>query len=59
MLFIITFVVFVLVYLAGDPVALMLPEDASEADREALRTALGLNQPFLYQYYSQCYSQKP
>ncbi|MBU5211609.1 ABC transporter permease [Heyndrickxia oleronia] len=49
-LFIITFVVFVLVYLAGDPVALMLPEDASEADREALRTALGLNQPFLYQY---------
>ncbi|MES1043576.1 ABC transporter permease [Heyndrickxia oleronia] len=50
-LFIITFVVFVLVYLAGDPVALMLPEDASEADREALRTALGLNQPFLYQYF--------
>ncbi|OJH20729.1 ABC transporter permease [Bacillus obstructivus] len=49
-LFIITFVVFVLVYLAGDPVALMLPEDASEADREALRTALGLNEPFLYQY---------
>ncbi|MCM3240380.1 ABC transporter permease [Heyndrickxia oleronia] len=50
-LFIITFVVFVLVYLAGDPVALMLPEDASEADREALRTALGLNEPFLYQYF--------
>ena len=50
-LFIITFVVFVLVYLAGDPVALMLPEDASEADREALRTALGRNQPFLYQYF--------
>lgn len=50
-LFIITFVVFVLVYLAGDPVALMLPEDASEADREALREALGLNESFLYQYF--------
>lgn len=50
-LLIITFVVFVLVYIAGDPVALMLPEDASEADREALRNALGLNEPFLYQYF--------
>ncbi|MET3696951.1 peptide/nickel transport system permease protein [Bacillus oleivorans] len=50
-LFIISFVVFVLVYLAGDPVALMLPEDASEADREALREALGLNEPFIYQYF--------
>ncbi|SDM66489.1 peptide/nickel transport system permease protein [Fictibacillus solisalsi] len=50
-LFIITFVVFVLVYLAGDPVSLMLPEDASEEDREALREALGLNEPFLYQYF--------
>lgn len=42
--------VFVLVYMAGDPVALMLPEDASEADREALREALGLNKPFLVQF---------
>jgi len=49
-LFIITFVVFVLVYMAGDPVSLMLPEDASDADREALREALGLNDPFLVQY---------
>lgn len=36
--------------MAGDPVALMLPEDASESDREALRTALGLNDPFFIQY---------
>ncbi|WP_408011241.1 ABC transporter permease [Pseudalkalibacillus sp. A8] len=49
-LFIITFVVFVLVYMAGDPVALMLPEDASDADRAALREALGLNEPFLVQF---------
>lgn len=50
-LIIITFVVFCLVYIAGDPVALMLPEDASESDREALRQALGLNDPFIAQYF--------
>lgn len=49
-LFIITFVVFVLVYQAGDPVAMMLPEDASQEERENLREALGLNEPFLVQY---------
>ncbi|WP_066295427.1 ABC transporter permease [Bacillus sp. FJAT-29937] len=51
-LFIITFVVFVLVYMAGDPVSLMLPEDASDADREALREALGLKDPFIIQYFN-------
>ncbi|UUI02356.1 ABC transporter permease [Oceanobacillus jeddahense] len=51
-LFIISFVVFVLVYVAGDPVALMLPEDASESDRQAMRDALGLNDPFYIQYFS-------
>ncbi|WP_203333702.1 ABC transporter permease [Planococcus beigongshangi] len=50
-LIIITFVVFCLVYVAGDPVALMLPEDSSESDREALRQALGLNDPFIVQYF--------
>ncbi|WP_339212633.1 ABC transporter permease [Ornithinibacillus sp. FSL M8-0202] len=50
-IFIITFVVFVLVYMAGDPVALMLPEDSSESDREALRAALGLNDSFVVQYF--------
>lgn len=50
-LFIISFVVFVLVYVAGDPVALMLPEDASESDRQAMRAALGLNDPFYIQYF--------
>lgn len=49
-LFIITFVVFVLVYHAGDPVAMMLPEDASQEERENLREALGLNDPFPVQY---------
>ena len=33
-LFIISFIVFTLVFVAGDPVALMLPEDASQEDIE-------------------------
>lgn len=49
-LLIISFFVFALVHLAGDPVALMLPEDATEEDREALRAALNLDKPFLVQY---------
>ncbi|WP_456277832.1 ABC transporter permease [Bacillus sp. AK128] len=49
-LFIISFVVFSLVHLAGDPVALMLPEDATEEDKQALREALNLDDPFLVQY---------
>jgi peptide/nickel transport system permease protein len=49
-LFIISFFVFALVHVAGDPVSLMLPEDATEEDREALRAALNLDQPFLVQY---------
>ncbi|MGM9967568.1 ABC transporter permease [Rummeliibacillus sp. TYF005] len=49
-LFIISFIVFALVYIAGDPVALMLPEDASTEDIENLRIALGLDQPFIVQY---------
>lgn len=40
-LFIISFIVFFLVYVAGDPVSLMLPEDATEEDRQVLREALG------------------
>lgn len=49
-LLIISFIVFCLVFVAGDPVALMLPEDASQEDIDALRTALGLDKPFLVQY---------
>lgn len=49
-LFIISFIVFTLVYIAGDPVALMLPEDATTEDIENLRIALGLDQPFIVQY---------
>lgn len=46
---IIVFTVFLLVYLAGDPVALMLPEDASPEEIQTLREALNLDKPFIVQ----------
>lgn len=49
-LFIISFIVFALVFVAGNPVALMLPEDASQEDIDQLTASLGLDQPFLVQY---------
>ncbi|MDH3871881.1 MAG: ABC transporter permease, partial [Gammaproteobacteria bacterium] len=43
--------VFLLIHLIpGDPVEVMLGESASGADREALRAALGLDQPLPVQY---------
>ena len=48
----VTLLVFVLIHLIpGDPVDVMLGESASSADRLALRTALGLDQPLLTQLY--------
>lgn len=49
-LLILSFIVFLLVHVAGDPVTLMLPEDATEDDRQALRAALNLDKPFIVQY---------
>lgn len=49
-LLIISFIVFTLVFIAGDPVALMLPEDAALEEIEQLRESLGLNEPFYIQY---------
>ncbi|TBL80724.1 ABC transporter permease [Paenibacillus thalictri] len=51
-LFIITFIVFALLFLTGDPVLLMLPDNATEVDRAALREALQLDRPFYVQYAS-------
>jgi len=44
-------IVFLLIHMIpGDPVEIMLGESASTADREALRIALGLNQPLMMQF---------
>jgi peptide/nickel transport system permease protein len=43
-------IVFVAARLLGDPVILMLPLGASDADIATLRNALGLDQPLLMQY---------
>lgn len=41
---------FALVYVAGDPVSQMLPENATAEDRAILTEALGLDEPFHIQY---------
>ena len=41
---------FILVRFSGDPTSLILSEDATEAQRMALRTKLGLDLPILQQY---------
>jgi peptide/nickel transport system permease protein len=41
---------FAAVNLAGDPISLLVSDDASSLEREALRESLGLNAPFLERY---------
>lgn len=43
-------IVFLIVRMTGDPVAIMLPPDASAAQEAALRTSLGLDKPLAAQY---------
>jgi peptide/nickel transport system permease protein len=49
-MFLISIIVFILVYLSGDPVTLMLSETATDEDRRILIAALGLDQPMYIQY---------
>lgn len=49
-LFMVVSFVFFLARLSGDPVRLMLPDQATQADVEAMREALGFNRPLLTQY---------
>ncbi len=50
-LIIISIITFLLVNASGDPTALLLPPEASAADREIMREALGLNKPLYEQYW--------
>jgi ABC-type dipeptide/oligopeptide/nickel transport system permease component len=47
---VVAFVSFALFRFVGDPIGSMVGQEASIADREALREALGLNDPFLVQF---------
>jgi len=49
-LLIVSFVVFGMVFLSGDPAVLMLPADATTEDVAAFRAAYGFDDPFLVQY---------
>jgi peptide/nickel transport system permease protein len=44
------FIAFSLFNFVGDPVSLMLPPEATQADREEMRKALGLDRPFYLQF---------
>jgi peptide/nickel transport system permease protein len=44
------FIAFSLFNFVGDPVSLMLPPEATQADREEMRKQLGLDQPFYRQF---------
>ena len=44
------FIAFSLFNFVGDPVSLMLPPEATQADRDQMRTQLGLDRPFYAQF---------
>lgn len=46
----VTMIIFVIIRLIGDPTQLMLPPEATEADRELLRQQMGLSDPVIVQY---------
>ena len=50
-LLIVSMIVFGLLHVAGNPLDLMLPEDATEADRQVLAAALGLDRSLPEQYW--------
>ena len=50
MLFLVVLTVFLLGHLSGDPVRLMVRDNASQAEQDALRAALGLDRPLYIQF---------
>ena len=49
-LFVVAFIAFAMFRFIGDPLEAMLPQEATEADRAALREGLGLNDPVPLQF---------
>ena len=49
-LFGVSFVVFFILYLTGDPALVLLPPEASAEDIRRFREAMGFNDPFAVQY---------
>lgn len=49
-LLLISLLVFTMMYAVGDPIAVLMPRSATEADREILRAELGLDRPLVVQY---------
>jgi len=49
-LLVVTFIIFSLTHLSGDPAVLMAPPDASQADIQEMRVSMGLTEPFHVQY---------
>lgn len=49
-LWVVSLIIFVIIHFTGDPISLLLPDLATEAQREALRQALGLDQPIWKRY---------
>ena len=47
----VSFIVFALTHVSGDPVALLLPPEATMEEIEAMRTALGFDEPLYVQYW--------
>ena len=50
-MFVVSVVVFALVRLSGDPIQIMMPAEASKADIELVRAHLGLDRPWIVQYW--------
>ena len=49
-MFVVSLVVFALVRLSGDPIQIMAPPEASQADIAMMRAYLGLDRPWAVQY---------
>ena len=49
-LLVVSGIVFVILHISGDPLALLMPQDAPPSDIEEMRRSLGLDKPLIVQY---------